>query len=325
MVGATLLTACHEDESIKAPGDCSSLDMTGRPIQHWAANPNDPADTTGTGFVIPKNAISVDEALDLCSRASELGWSKATVSGTTKYTSTQTYLIHGIIYGNDSKRTSTATGAYFLMTSGETSTRNNFEAYNVKGPGNTTFTNVEKQTKRGNYVIVEAKLCLFGSTPETDGGYVKDILYKHIEIQTEGDGTQEKPYTIADLVKLEDQISDKNLWFTGTIVGAINTSNELEKQNVTVITNFAVSTDVESATETTSVEVKLPNGAPGSPKKLNREALAPYNHAENIGKQVLVHGTITYERNKPMVVELFDEVIFENMSYTQNAAPEPVQ
>ena len=127
------------------------------------------------------------------------------------------------------------------------------------------------------------------SKPELSSGYIYDLNGKTKEdvepVVLEGDGTLEKPYTVADLKKMtEDTYPAEKAWVKGVIVGVAKSGTSLKEEIVeTDKSNIAIAAD---ATAAEFVPVQLPVG-------MFREALNLYDNPTLLGKDIKIFGQIT--------------------------------
>ena len=113
----------------------------------------------------------------------------------------------------------------------------------------------------------------------------------------QGEGTKEKPYTVADLAKLANPTT--KAWVVGYIVGEI-VENKLSTSNFSNGTNIALAdTDVETKKY---APIQLPAGD-------IRTALNLINNPSNLHMQVAVYGTLESYFSNPGVKNVSDYVI----------------
>lgn len=225
-----ILTSCKEDPYIQNPGD-NGHNLPGDSLVNWSDN--------DSAFLVEvarlkqtygeSKVLSVDQAIEACK--AHKGWKEGTAGTTTKFTSPDTYYVYGLVNGTYSSKPSTESAVYFYMTSSPFSvSTKRFLAYQLTWNGGTSFPHgYAKDVANGRWVIINANLCLFGTTPETDGGKVTYTSYTTPKIPTIGSGTEADPYTIADAIRLENEADGvkENEWITGLPVGAVNTKGEL--------------------------------------------------------------------------------------------------
>ncbi len=108
----------------------------------------------------------------------------------------------------------------------------------------------------------------------------------------EGDGSLEKPYSVADAQYFNGKLEDK-VWVKGEIIGCYN-NNALE----TAATK-AVATNIAIGTAELNLPVQLPKGAV-------REALNIVDNGTNFGKTVWIYGNIETYFQMPGVKNVTD-------------------
>lgn len=168
---------------------------------------------------------------------------------------------------------------------------------NVKGE-NLTETIVANLQKGSNFSVT-GTLTAEGGTltiavTATEAGAYKDTLVltagslvKKVEITANlikiiGEGTEEKPYTIADVIALNNTQSTA-AWIEGYIVGCVNDrTNKLG----TIINTMVALADTKDITEETAfVPVALPNGD-------IRSAINLVDNEENLGLKLAIKGDL---------------------------------
>lgn len=136
----------------------------------------------------------------------------------------------------------------------------------------------------------------------------------------DGDGTQDNPYSVADVryLQLNSQAPAEKVWVKGTIIGTVNGSFKEEKfANTTGDENLVTSNIVLADADTHSagprkapafdagkcIPVELKNGS------VFREKLNLVDNFGNLGKEVLVNGNVTAYFSAPGVKNLDDAII----------------
>ena len=115
----------------------------------------------------------------------------------------------------------------------------------------------------------------------TSGATVAKVPVVANILQTSGDGSKENPFSVADVVKLNNGYGMEKYWVMGYIVGSATNGGALATTDVA--SNLALG-DAAEQTEGL-VPVELPSGD-------IRTALNIVDHAENKGKLVKVHGQL---------------------------------
>lgn len=178
---------------------------------------------------------------------------------------------------------------YVFTSTGDNITKIEFDAADCALTQNGTA--VTSKTWTGDAASVEFVATgknTFSSITVTLGGEVVTPP----EVETEGDGTKEKPYTVADVFKLNNPGS--TAWVKGVIVGVMNFneaattdaekyvfSSEVVDQNTNLV---IAATDKDFGTN--YVAVQLPKGAV-------RDALNLVTNSGNMGKEVSLLGELT--------------------------------
>lgn len=140
----------------------------------------------------------------------------------------------------------------------------------------------------GDTVTVEGPKKTFNETIEL----VDVTVIEHVKpvttpepIETEGDGSEQNPYTVGDLKKMtQNDYPTEKVWVKGIIVGSASSATELNPSENNVASNIAIAATAESLDE--FIPVQLPNGSEA------RTQLNVADNPGNIGKEVSVYGTI---------------------------------
>ena len=114
------------------------------------------------------------------------------------------------------------------------------------------------------------------------GGVLSSAVSKTF-VMTTGDGTETKPFTIADMLSLPSDYEATDKWVKGIIVGSIKNSAIEETPSQT--SNVALAAAAGEKTFANVVPVQLSDA--------NKAALNVVDNASNIGKELLIHGDIT--------------------------------
>ena len=149
-------------------------------------------------------------------------------------------------------------------------------AFTVEGDLTTTggtLTITTTATEEGTYTD---KLIL------TSGDVTKEVEVSAKVVVCQGEGTQENPYTVEDVIKLSNPNPTVTAWVEGYIVGVMN-NNEL------VTSEFEVNSNIAIAATTDETEAIVPVGFPNGEV---RTALNLVDNPDNMGKKVAVYGTL---------------------------------
>lgn len=208
------------------------------------------------------------------------------------------------VTGTISEITNIDTGSYgnanyYISTDG--STNDQLYIYRGYALGGLQFT-AEDQIKVGDKVVVLGNLTTYQGVPQIgQGSQIVKLNGEIYTIDTEGDGSESNPFTVADIIKINPTDSNNNTdypdkyWITGYIVGACNDqafSLVTDASAITLKTNIVLGTTAESTTEI--IPIQLPSGNV-------RTSLNLVDNASNLGKQVTVYGNILKYFNMPGV------------------------
>ena len=139
----------------------------------------------------------------------------------------------------------------------------------------------------------------------TAGEIIKEVNVTATVIKMDGDGTEENPYSVADVIALANP--GVKAWVEGYIVGSMN-NNKLE-ETPTNATNIALATTADDTENI--IPVQLPSGNV-------RTALNVVDNPSNLGAKVAIYGTLEAYFSKPGVKNVSDYEILSTVT------PEPV-
>ena len=217
---------------------------------------------------------------------------------------TEAYTVKGYIVGNPDfqrKDDNTLYGNVNFEMADEAGGTTTITIFRAKSYENKDFTEETiSLLKEGDFVEVNGKLKKFEKdgtiTPEVTNGHIVSINGEtgtgddpEQPIVTEGDGSEDNPYTIADLQAMAIPTSSnavegqEKVWVKGFIVGALNSAGSAFDE--TVVSNLALAATAEEADAANTIPVQLPTGAV-------REALNVVDNPTVIGKEVMVYGYI---------------------------------
>ncbi len=158
---------------------------------------------------------------------------------------------------------------------------------------NKPFESADQVPPVGSKIKVVGPLTIYQqTTPEVDHGYITEVIEignGTIEIDPDdftGDGSKENPFTIADVLLL-DNAAEGPYWVKGIIVGSADGS--LNKASFStqgaVATNILVADDATTTDTKQLIPVQLATGK-------FRTALNIVDNNGNIGAEVLLHGKL---------------------------------
>lgn len=281
---ATLvLVGCEEKGNIPSPGS-NDYNRPSPGLQGYIT-----MDDT-TGFVIPSDTISTRTATAIC---------KGLASGKT---TTETYKIIGVVQSLVDKYTTAETASFYLVNLDHIysdRTDDQFYCFKIKNIGGTTYESAGYGLPAGTVVIVEAKLTNYNGTYETaqNTGVLLASTYKEPVVETQGDGTFENPYTIADVIALRSK-TEGEAYVRGYIVGAVaDEASDFVNDNIELAAPFTKASNIVLADNSDETDasamapVKLPKSLDKNYKHLYSK-LNVKNNESNIGKEVIIYGSL---------------------------------
>ncbi len=278
LIAAVAFTACETPE-IVGPGPNGGGDKPDTP------------DTTvvdTTGWNIPAGTLTVAQARELCN---SLDADVAT---------DKEYYVMGYVKSADVSVQYGNVSAYMVDKKGDTS-KEDFYAYRVKGLNGQAITDAEA-VKEGDFIVVYGKLINFkGNTPETSGSaYIWKSSNPKMQggnttpEELTGDGSEENPFTAADVIALNNTKSGKfyvKAFIVGQIKGDGKTMSDAEFAAPFTANDNGTNTNILiAATATTSVAaevvpVQLPSGA-------LRDGLNLIQNENLLGQEILIYGSL---------------------------------
>ncbi len=144
----------------------------------------------------------------------------------------------------------------------------------------------------------------------TSGSVVKKAEITANVIKLVGNGTKESPYTVADVIALNNSQSEAT-WVKGYIVGTLNNkTNKIETPYINSM--VAIADTKELTTDSIFIPVALPDGE-------IRTAVNLVDHAENLGLLLTINGKLVAYYGMPGVKEPTDYTLggstaIENLS-----------
>lgn len=294
LIGAIAFAACNPVNppvGPQGPGNGQDTTQNGDTTQVV-----DPIAPDTAGWNIPAGCLTVAQAREICA---------ALESGATTGTK---YYVKGWVNKLASKHEEGVTkynNAVFYMVD-QMGDKDDFEAYQVYGPNGSKITSLD-QVLVGDYVVVYGELTNYNGTLETVGkgaAYIWKSTNPNLTGseapgnnpnpgEVTGQGTIESPYTVSDVLVLNNTVSGK-YYVKAYIVGQVNGMNmsglELSEPWGTVDggthnTNIVLGA---SATETIPeklVPVQLPSGA-------LRSGLNLPENPDMYGKEILIYGSL---------------------------------
>lgn len=292
LIAAVAFTACNENPPVVGPigGDDDKPDTTDTTV----------VDTTG--WNIPAEAISVAKASEIAG---------ALESGTT--TGTKYYVMGYVkkLHGKHADGVANYGNAQFYMEDVKGANSNDdFMAYQVYGPNGEKITDAEAVAV-GDFVVIYGELTNYNGTLETVGkgaAYIWKSSNPKLKGngggednpgEVTGDGSEEKPFTVTDVIALNNTKTGK-YYVKAYIVGqskggstaltpefaapftpATDNDGNITDYN----TNILIAATTTASDKAQVVPVQLPSGA-------LRDGLNLIQNESLLGQEVLIYGSL---------------------------------
>ena len=122
----------------------------------------------------------------------------------------------------------------------------------------------------------------------TSGSLKKEVAIEGNVVKPVGEGTEENPFTLADVAKFKNGLADKH-WVKGFIVGCAKSGGLIEDDPEKIDSaSIVLGTTADQTENLVPVQLAKTSNA----EKAVREALNVKAHPENIGHEVLVFGKL---------------------------------
>lgn len=302
---AITLVGCEEKNNIPNPSD-NSHNLPNRDVDAFEVD-----DATEIDSLLAAKGIkplTVAEALE-----------KGAALETGKYTS-QWFYIKGIVqsvsdWGSRESSGVTKTHVTFNLVDDPLSL-DRFYCYQVYGDGGQSWPVKGFGIERGNVVVLYCQIKKFGTTIENH--YDAYVWANSFHVRTVGDGTMEKPYLPSDVRVLRGTKSG-SAYVRGFILGAAaDETKDFSTSNIGVnpeTGNYRASNIVIADTKNADdVEKMVPVQllSTGSYKP-TRDALKLNEHPDNIGREVLLYGSLkaidSFLKGAPCVTEVTEATL----------------
>lgn len=259
-------------------------------------------DTTSTvapdtvGWNIPAECLTVAQAREICA---------GLITGDS--TSTEEYYVMGWVKKVKEVSAQYGNATFYIEDVKGAGSKEDFEAYRVKGPNNQKIDN-EAAVAVGDFVVLYGKIKNFKGTYETsNGAYIWKSTNPNLtgsETPEEpgnnpnpgevtGAGTYDNPYTATDVVAMANTVAG-NYYVKAYIVGQVNGMNmdalELSapwgtSDGKTYNTNIVIASSIDETNAEMMVPVQLPSGA-------LRTGLNLPENPDMHGKEILIYGSL---------------------------------
>lgn len=296
LIGAVAFASCNPiPEDPDGPGNGNNNDTT---QVNPGGNETDTFDWTAAS--LPEGAITVAKAREIAEGLA----SEAVAEGT--------YYVYGTVKKLHSKHTQETidqygNGSFYIVD--KTGDKDDFLAYQVYGLNKQKFTSVD-QVAVGDHVVICCHITNYNGTLETVGkgdGY----LYwsdnaKAGENTTPGDdtpnpeglvgdGSEANPYTVGDILTLNNTRAG-NYFVKGFIVGQIKGDATSANNNCEFAAPFTANANGTNTNLLIAAAAGVTDQAACAfvqlPANFLREELNLIAHPENLGKEVIIYGSL---------------------------------
>ena len=126
------------------------------------------------------------------------------------------------------------------------------------------------------------------------GAATKEVNISAKAVALQGVGTEENPYTVSDVFKLNNPKDKPAAWVKGYIIGAVKSGyDNLQTSEITEASNLVLADDPTATTNYICVQLVS--------KSIVRESLNLVDHPNLMGAQVAINGTLEAYFNNPGV------------------------
>ena len=137
------------------------------------------------------------------------------------------------------------------------------------------------------------------------GETTKDVSISATAVKLQGAGTAENPYTISDVIKLNNP--EEVAWVKGYIVGAVKSNyDNLQTSEITEASNLALADEQDATTDYICVKLES--------KSITRGLLNLVDHPDLLGAQVAIKGSLVAYYAKPGIQSVTDSKIISKVS-----------
>jgi len=217
--------------------------------------------------------------------------------------------VKGIVVSKSEINTKYGSISYYISADGTAT--NQFYIYSGLGLGGAKFTN-EDELKVGDNVVVRGQLNLHNDAPQFNYNSVIISINGDVPepIVLEGEGTEDKPFTVADVIAINPTETSSNIeypdkyWVKGYIVGRCD-GNAFEpvfsaEGDAVSASNIVIAPTSDCTDKALCIPVQLPSNSDV------RTNLNLKDNATKLGQEVAVYGNIYKYFNNPGVKNTSD-------------------
>ncbi|MBR1809441.1 MAG: OB-fold nucleic acid binding domain-containing protein [Paludibacteraceae bacterium] len=197
---------------------------------------------------------------------------------------------------------------------------------------NMPFSAADQIPPVGSKISVVGPLTMYQeTTPEVDHGYITEVIERGngtVPLNPDdftGDGSKENPYTIADVIALDNALEGP-FWVKGYIVGSANGSISkpvFESGDNAIVSNILIADD---AAEDDAAEKETKKLIPVELKNSTkfRTEINLKDNPNNLGQEILIHGKLVKYFSVAGVKELDDAYINNKHVGEEDGNEEPI-
>ncbi len=281
LLSAALLIGCEEKSNIPNPSD-NSNNLPSVSLDSLKVDDD-------SNLPLPAEYMSVAQAL-------KMGRDLSLNSTTAKEMNVKGIVITTPTWGLYKGKIN---ATFYIADSPYSTTLDRFYCYQVYGTGD-GFIESGYGLERGNVIVLTGKLKNFGGTIENDyDAYIYSTTWKAPKIETIGDGSYEKPYTVSDVLALKNR-KDTTCYVSAYIYGALSSLNDTYTEEFletaepfSTMTNIVLADDMseEDIANTIPVSIARNKSITGSDKV--QSGINLKSHPEYLGKKVVLYGKLS--------------------------------
>lgn len=298
---ALMLVGCKEKSNVPSPGD-NANNLPNKEIE--AVEVDDDTELVKELEAKGIKTITVAEAL-------EIGAPLASQAFTS-----ETYYVKGIVTAAPTWGSRDGKNHATMRIADDIQDIQTFYCYQVYGENGNGWPQQGFGLNKGNVVVIKCQIKKFGS--DIENHYDAFVYASTFHVKTVGDGSKENPYLPSDVMALHGTKTG-NAYVRGYIIGAaIDETKDFTSDNIGEnpetgnyrASNIIIADKMEATGLEQMVPVQLLSTASYKPV---REALKLNEHKENIGKEVVLYGSLKskadFLKGTPCVTEVTEYTI----------------
>lgn len=298
---ALMLVGCKEKGNIPNPGD-NANNLPNKEVE--TLDVDDDADLIKELEAKGIKTITVAQAL-------EIGSTLANQAYTSEW-----YYVKGIVTTAPTWGSRDGKNHATMRIADDVQDIKTFYCYQVYGENGNGWPQQGFGLNKGNVVVIRCQIKKYGA--DVENHYDAYVYASTFHIKTVGNGTKENPYLPSDVVALHGTKTG-NAYVRGYIIGAAaDETKDFSPSNIGVnpetgiyrASNIVIADTKEVAEQEKMIPVQLLSTAS---YKATRDALKLNEHPENIGKEVVLYGSLkcidTFLKGAPCLTEVTEYTI----------------